>query len=164
MAWYDVDLGGMSQATESIGGLFDNANAFGQQSMNSGVDWGGLGQSVSDTSNMYNQTSSWTPNSSFFSGLGNSISSGMDWLGKNQDSLKGLQSIAGVGGGLFDAYTNYKSANQQADYAQGLLDLQKQTTLASLAEQDRQVDKEETAIADMQTGFKKSAFGNYYNV
>lgn len=87
------------------------------------------------------------------SSIGSTLGSGLNALGDYKDAIK-------VGAGLFNAYSDYQSASAMQDYYKAIM-----------AEQARQVAKEEQATTDMQSGFSSSALynpnektSNYYSV
>lgn len=88
-----------------------------------------------------------------FGSIGDGITSGLDYLTKYKDAIN-------TGATVFGAYSDYKAANAMQDYYK-----------AVMAEQARQVAKEEDAIASNQSGFSGSALynpnkqnTNYYSV
>ena len=128
---FKLDIGNQS----GYSGLFNTIdNSIGTQS--SFMDnFNGLGNSIS--------------------GLGTSIGSGLDSLGKYKDAI-------GLAGGLFGAYSDYNTANKMQDYYDSIM-----------AEQARQVAKEQESTSNMQSGFassglfnpnKKTTTSNYYSV
>lgn len=167
MAWYDFnntggfDLGdisaGLSKGISSIGGLFGDStpqdtsmDAFKKMELgaynNSPLSYG-----IPTTSS---------------GGLFDKIDSGLDWMGENKDTLGVLGTI---GKGIFD----YKSASDMRDLAQQELNMKNNYYNTLIAEQQRQVQKEEDSTANMQAGFessglfnpnKKKTTSNYYSV
>lgn len=80
----------------------------------------------------------------------NPLSGLMDYAQANQAGIKALGTgLTGLG--------NIYSAMQQADYAKGLLDLQKQQVA-------REQEREEEAETAMAIGFQQSGLSNYYGV
>ena len=159
----------MSKVSDGAG-LFGNANPFGQQSMNTGIDWNGIGSSIAPMSSMNNITPSWSPSGLNLGGVGSSISSGLDFLGQNKDAIN-------AGAGLFGAYSNYQGMKNQQQYAQDMINMQKQQYALQEAERQRQIGKENIAQSGFSGGFENSglfgygrdkeeeqATSNYYNV
>jgi len=100
--------------------------------------------------------------------LGSTGSVGKDGVRTNTSGLLGglmdNKDLIGLGGQLLGGYAQYQNAQSQADYAKGLLDLNRQQINATEAERQRQIDKEEEAQQSMMTGFTQSGLSNYYGV
>ena len=98
-----------------------------------------------------------TPDTGFdFGGL-------LDTLSKNKDVMTTAGSLLGTAGKLY-------SAREQADYAKGLLDLQRENIARQEEERQRQIGKEESAIANLESAYsqafspKKKKTSSYYGV
>lgn len=155
----DFDLGQIGSDIYDFGkGLLGGTNNQANQANNaimSLVDSGAGADQIANVGKYYTDQGFY--NSGISDYLGNIGSGTLDFLSNNKGLLD-------AGATALGAYSGYQTMQNQADYAQGLLDLQREQVNLAEAERQRQIDKEEEAQASMATGFSQSGLNSYYGV
>lgn len=145
MAWYDFDNSGSFNFGDIGAGLSQGADyvsngLFG----NYGTDF------VTNRGNSYVSGVD-TGNIGSTQGL---LGSGMDWLNNNKNAIEG-------GLGLFNAYTGYKTMQNQQDLTKAQLGLQRDAYNRNAMMQDRGIAREDNAEDQLAQGFTNSGLGLY---
>lgn len=139
---------GLNDVGNSLSGASDIAGSFGDFSQLSNSlgqsGYSGLFNSIDGSTGLSNSFMDSLPS---LSGLGSSAMGALDTLGKYKTPI---ELLGNVGLGIANYNTTTKQQEMMEDYYNSLM-----------AEQKRQVAKEETATDNMTSGFKAS---NYYNV